>query len=430
MATRPIDPARLGYPRSLLHWLPDLRLGFDNLMIHKLRSLLTMLGMIFGVAAVVSMLSIGAGAQQKVMAFIEQLGVRNLIVEAKEASNYQTLQKVRRTSPGLTFDDYRAILGVSGVAEATPRKRFAPSKLIPKAEQEDPQVYGVNQNYPHIAGLEVTQGRFFDAEENAAAAPICVLGSAAKFNLFGSADAVGKYVKVNDQWFHVIGVVAPELAAQTDVAGVPNQDLNNLIYAPVNAVVLRLEDSMSNMKDEIDGMYLHLAPAADSASVADIVRGVLNTTHHNAGDFTVIVPAELLAEQQRTERLFNTVMVAIASISLLVGGIGIMNIMLASILERTREIGVRRAVGARQSDIVRQFVVEAILISFAGGVLGIVFGFGMSRLIAWLAAWSTIVTASSILLAFLVSISVGMIFGIYPAIKAARLDPVEAIRYE
>ena len=430
MATRPIDPARLAYPRALLHWLPDLRLGFDNLMIHKLRSLLTMLGMIFGVAAVVSMLSIGAGAQQKVMAFIEELGVRNLIVEAKEASNYQTLQKVRRISPGLTFDDYRSILGVAGVAEATPRKRFAPSKLIPKAEQDDPQVYGVNQNYPHIAGLQVTQGRFFDAEENAAAAPVCVLGSAAKFNLFGSADAVGKYVKVNDQWFHVIGVVAPELAAQTDVAGVPNQDLNNLIYAPVNAVVLRLEDSMSDMKDEIDGMYLHLTPAADSASVADIVRGVLNTTHHNAGDFTVIVPAELLAEQQRTERLFNTVMVAIASISLLVGGIGIMNIMLASILERTREIGVRRAVGARQSDIVRQFVVEAILISFAGGVLGIVFGFGMSRLIAWLAAWSTIVTAGSILLAFLVSISVGMIFGIYPAIKAARLDPVEAIRYE
>lgn len=430
MATRPIGSTRLAYPRSLLHWLPDLRLGFDNLMIHKLRSLLTMLGMIFGVAAVVSMLSIGAGAQQKVMAFIEQLGVRNLIVEAKEANNYQTLQKVRQTSPGLTFDDYRAIRGVSGVVEATPRKRFAPSKLIPKAEQEDPQVYGVNQNYLHIAGLRVTQGRFFDAQENAAAAPVCVLGSAAKFNLFGSADAVGQYIKVNDQWFHVIGVVAPELAAQTDVAGVPNQDLNNLIYAPVNAVVLRLEDSMSDLKDEIDGMYLHLAPAADSASVAEVVRGVLNTTHHNAGDFTVIVPAELLAEQQRTERLFNTVMVAIASISLLVGGIGIMNIMLASILERTREIGVRRAVGARQSDIVRQFVVEAILISFAGGVLGIVFGFGMSRLIAWLAAWSTIVTASSILLAFLVSISVGMIFGIYPAMKAARLDPVEAIRYE
>ncbi|MGH9709336.1 MAG: ABC transporter permease, partial [Candidatus Acidiferrales bacterium] len=350
MATHPIDAARLAYPRSLRHWIPDLRLGFENLMIHKLRSLLTMLGMIFGVAAVVSMLSIGAGAQQKVMAFIEQLGVRNLIVEAKEASNYQTLQKIRKTSPGLSFADYRAVFDVTGIAEATPRKRFTPSKLIPRAEQDDPQVYGVNQNYLHIAGLRVIEGRFFGAEEDGAAAPVCVLGSAAKFNLFGSAEAVGQYIKVNDQWFHVIGVVAPELATQTEVAGVPNQDLNNLIYAPVNAVILRLQDSFSDMKDEIDGMYLHLTPAADSASVAEVVRGVLNTSHHNAGDFTVIVPAELLAEQQRTERLFNTVMVAIASISLLVGGIGIMNIMLASILERTREIGVRRAVGARQSD--------------------------------------------------------------------------------
>jgi putative ABC transport system permease protein len=161
-----------------------------------------------------------------------------------------------------------------------------------------------------------------------------------------------------------------------------------------------------------------------------VVRAVLDSSHHGADDFSIVVPAELLAEQKRTEHLFNTVMVAIASISLLVGGIGIMNIMLASILERTREIGLRRAVGARQSDIVRQFVVEATMISFAGGTIGVVFGFVISRLIAWLAGWSTIVTFSSIALAFLVSISVGLIFGIYPATKAARLDPVEAIRYE
>jgi putative ABC transport system permease protein len=211
---------------------------------------------------------------------------------------------------------------------------------------------------------------------------------------------------------------------------VPQEDLNNLIYAPVNSVLFRLQDSQSELHDEIDGIYLRLASAGQSPEVAAVVRGVLNTSHHDAGDFDVIVPAELLAQQRRTERLFNTIMVAIASISLLVGGIGIMNIMLASILERTREIGVRRAVGARQSDIVRQFVIEAVLISFAGGVLGIFFGFGMSRLIAWIAGWSTIVTISSILLAFLVSITVGVIFGAYPAVKASRLDPVEAIRYE
>jgi len=206
--------------------------------------------------------------------------------------------------------------------------------------------------------------------------------------------------------------------------------LNNIVYVPLNSAILRLEDSYSDRRDEIDGIYLNIRDSADMASVAQVVRAILDSSHHSAGDFSVIVPAELLAEQKRTERLFNAVMVAIASISLLVGGIGIMNIMLASILERTREIGVRRAVGARQSDIIRQFVVEAILISFVGGSFGIVFGFVMSRLIAWLAGWSTIVTASSILLAFIVSISVGLVFGIYPAVKAARLDPVEAIRYE
>jgi putative ABC transport system permease protein len=419
------------YSSTLGQYLPDLRLGLDNLLSHKLRSLLTMLGMIFGVAAVVSMLSIGAGAQQKVMAFIEQLGVRNLIVEAKEVQNEQELQKRRQVSPGLTLDDLRVIRGsVKEVEVSSPRKRMTPSKMLPKAQQDTPAVYGVEPSYQTIAGLSVIEGRFFDESDDDHASPVCVLGSAAKSSLFGTADPIGKYVKINDQWLHVIGVVAPQLSAQSDVAGVPAQDSNNLIYAPVTSVIFRLEDSMSYLKDEIDGIYLRLASAAETPPVAEIVRGILNVSHHNAGDFSVVVPAELLAEQRRTERLFNTVMVAIASISLLVGGIGIMNIMLASILERTREIGVRRAVGARQMDIVRQFVIEAVLISVAGGLLGVFFGFGMSRLIAWLAGWSTIVTVSSILLAFLVSISVGLVFGIYPAVKAARLNPVEAIRYE
>jgi putative ABC transport system permease protein len=206
--------------------------------------------------------------------------------------------------------------------------------------------------------------------------------------------------------------------------------LNNIIYIPLNSAIFRLENTYSWLRDEIDGLYLNLRNSAEVVRASQVVRAILDSTHHSAGDFSIIVPAELLAEQKRTERLFNAVMVAIASISLLVGGIGIMNIMLATILERTREIGIRRAIGARQSDIVRQFVVEAVMISVVGGTLGIVFGFAMSRLIAWLAGWSTIVTAASILLAFVVSISVGLIFGIYPAVKAARLDPVEAIRYE
>lgn len=417
--------------RTWAQYLPDLRLGLQNLLLHKLRSLLTMLGMIFGVAAVVSMLSIGAGAQQQVMAFIEQLGVRNLIVEAKEAANWQDLQKVRKLSPGLTFQDLRVIrANVAGLAESASRKRFLPSKLLPKPEREMPVVYGVETNYQRIANLRVVAGRFFDEEENERAATVCVLGEAAKANLFGSEEAVGQHVKVNDQWFRVIGVAGPQLTAQTPVAGLPTQDLNNLIYVPLSAAVFRLEDTYSGLKDEIDGIYLQLAPAVDIVATAEVVRGLLNASHRSAGDFSVTVPAELLAEQRRTQHIFDMVMVAIASISLLVGGIGIMNIMLASILERTREIGVRRAVGARQRDIIRQLLIESVLISFVGGVMGIAFGFGMSRLIAWLAGWSTIVTAASILLAFLVSVSVGLIFGIYPAVTAARLDPVEAIRYE
>lgn len=429
-----LAPPRPAAPRTTLRWLrylSEFRQGLESLLLHKLRTFLTMLGMIFGVAAVVSMLSIGAGAQQQVMAFIEQLGVRNLIVEAKESSDWQAKQKVRQLSPGLTFQDLRSILSnTAGIEASTARKRFTPSKMIPKAQHDMPVIYGVTPAYQQIVNLRVTVGRFFDAEEDARAAAVCVLGEGASANLFGQQNPVDKYVKVNEQWFHVIGVVGPQLSTQTPLAGLPAQDLNNLIYVPLYAAILRLEDTYSEYHDEIDGIYLHLDAHADSFLTAEVVRSILNVSHHHAGDFSVIVPAELLAEQQSTQRIFEIVMVAIAAISLLVGGIGIMNIMLAGILERTHEIGVRRAVGATRADISRQFLVEALLISFVGGVTGILFGIGISRLIAWLAGWSTIVTITSILLAFLVSAAVGLVFGIYPAVQAARLDPVEALRYE
>jgi putative ABC transport system permease protein len=429
MAT--ISPVSDKVQRGYQQWARDAQLGMENLLLHGLRSLLTMMGMIFGVAAVVAMLSIGAGARQKVMALIEQMGVRNLIVEAKETTDWQAHQKVRKISPGLTFEDYRVILDdVGDVVASTPRKRMTPTKTIPKAQQDIPAVYGVDPAYQQIAGLHLLNGRFFSQDDEDIAASVCVLGIAARWSLFGESNPIDQYVKLNEQWFRVIGVVSPQLSAPAESAGAPSIDANNLIYVPLNAFMFRLEDSYSERRDEIDGIYLNFQQAANMTQAAQVVRAILDSSHHGASDFSVVVPAELLAEQQRTERLFNAVMVAIASISLVVGGIGIMNIMLASVSERTREIGLRRAVGARQSDIVRQFVVEATTISFAGGSIGVVFGFLLSRLIAWLAGWSTIVTASSIALAFLVSISVGLVFGIYPAMKAARLDPVEAIRHE
>ena len=416
------------------HWsqyFADLSFGLENLMMHKLRSFLTMLGMIFGVAAVIAMLSIGAGARQQVMALIEQMGVRNVIVEAHEVSAWEDWQKVRQLSLGLTLRDFRVVqANVSGILQGTPRKRFTPSRMFPKPQQDMPVVYGVNPNYRQIASLRVVQGRFFDADENQRAAPVAVLGQGAKGSLFGQSDCIGQYVKVNEQWLHVIGVVGPQLSSQSNLEALPSQDMNNLIYVPLSTAMLRMEDSRSDMKDEIDGIYLQLSSSLDTIPTADVVRSLLNISHRNAGDFSVIAPAELLAQQQRTQHIFDLVMVAIASISLLVGGIGIMNIMLASILERTREIGIRRAVGARQRDVIRQFLMEAVLISLLGGLIGIAFGFGISRLIAWLAGWSTVTTFASILLAFAFSVSIGLVFGIYPATKAARLDPVEAIRYE
>jgi putative ABC transport system permease protein len=424
-------PAGTGSLKSRVQeMVPELAQGIDNLRTRKLRSLLTMLGMIFGVAAVVAMLSIGAGAQQEVIAFIEQLGVRNVIVEAREAPDGPTLEKVRALSTGLTLADLRDVqANVARLAATSARKRVMPVKMLPRPQAEMPMVYGVEPSYAGIAGLRVSSGRFFDAGDGEAGAT-AVLGQAAAASLFGAEEPVGRYVKVNQQWFRVVGVAGPQLAAQADVAGLPAQDRNNVIYVPLRSALLRIEDSQSYRKDEIDGIYLTLLSEGDITEAGAVVRGLLDAAHRGAGDFSVIVPAELLAEQQRTRRIFQVVMVAIASISLLVGGIGIMNIMLASVLERTREIGVRRAVGARRRDIVRQFLIETTLITTTGGVLGIVLGVVLSQLVGFFAGWSTIVSLASIALAFFVSVSVGLVFGVYPAVRASSLDPVYALHYE
>lgn len=421
------------FPRRTRQWLPDVRLALQNLAARKLRALLTMLGIIFGVAAVVSMMSIGAGAQQQVLSFIEQLGVRNLIVEAKEVSDTQELLRIRKISPGLSFKDLRVMrANLDHLTAASPRKRHALTSTLPKSRQDNPEIIGVAPEYFRIAGLRLIAGRFFNGEDNDRRAPVCVLGEGAKANLFPQKAAVGEYVKANGQWVRVIGVLGSQLTLGSELSGIKARDLNNLIYMPMDSLIYRFEGNRSAaaLADEIDGVYLQLDREADVSATAEIVRGILDAAHRNANDFSMIVPAELLAEQKRTQRIFEMVMVAIASISLLVGGIGIMNIMLAGILERTHEIGVRRAVGARKRDILRQFLVEAVLISFGGGLVGLACGFGLSRLVAMMAGWSTIVTLHSILLAFLVSVSVGLVFGIYPAAKAARLDPVEALRYE
>ena len=411
--------------------LPEIYMGLTSLLVHKLRSLLTMLGMIFGVGAVVAMLSITAGAQKDIIASIDLLGVNNILIEAKEAVDRNELQARRQISPGLTFRDFRAIgENVPGLSALTPRKRFKPLKVIPKTPQEPPILIGVEPSYLDIQSLRIVEGRFFNEQENRDSDPVCVLGESAKVNLLGYESAIGKFVKINDTWLEVIGVLAPQASADADVEGLEVINRNNLVISPLNTVMRRFEDNNSYLKDEIDGIYIKVDTGTDSVETAGVVSAILTATHKDAGDFTVVVPAGLLEQKRRTLNIFNIVMICIAGISLLVGGIGIMNIMLATVLERTREIGIRRAIGARQADIVRQFLTEAILISMLGGSIGIAFGFSLSWIIATAAGWSTVVTTSSIAIAFFVSVGIGMLFGIYPAVQAAKLDPIEAIRYE
>jgi putative ABC transport system permease protein len=319
---------------------------------------------------------------------------------------------------------------VAGIEKATPRKRVKPMKVLPKTAADPPILIGVEPAYRDIESLRMVEGRFFTDEENTQAAPVCVLGESAKVNLLGYEPAVGKYVKVNDTWLQVIGVMASQAGGDTDVEGVEIISRNNLVVSPFRSVMGRFEDQNSFLKDEIDGIYIRVAPGTDSIETASVIGAILAATHKDAGDYSVTVPAGLLEQKKRTSDIFKIVMICIAGISLLVGGIGIMNIMLATVLERTREIGIRRAIGARQSDIVRQFLTEAVMISILGGLIGIAFGMTLSQIIAAAAGWSTVVTFTSIAVAFGVSVGIGLLFGIYPAVQAAKLDPIEAIRYE
>ena len=281
-------------------------MGLSSLFVHKLRSLLTMLGMIFGVGAVVAMLSITAGAQKEMMSYIDLLGVNNIIIEAKEAVDRNELQTRRAISPGMTFRDYRAIVeNVPGIDSSTPRKRFKPLKVLPKTAQEQPMLIGVTPDFLRINSLKVVEGRFFTDEDDRKSAPVCVLGESAKVNLLGYDPAVGKYVKVNDTWLQVIGVLAQQATADTEVEGVEVVNRNNLVIAPLNTVMRRFEDNNSYLKDEIDGIYIRVKDNADSIETANVINAILTATHKDAGDFNVTVPAGLLEQKKRTQFIFS-----------------------------------------------------------------------------------------------------------------------------
>jgi putative ABC transport system permease protein len=414
---------------TLTRYFSDLALAGANLWAQKTRTVLTALGIIFGVGAVIGMLAIGAGAREESLRFIETLGVRNLLIESRPATSDQEMQQRRRSSPGLTERDVRVLqANVDQLDLISARRSMHPARVFPKPAPDLPELYGVRPAYSAIHNWKFAEGKPFDAASDEASAAVCILGEKAKVAVLGYGSAVGKFVKVNDTWLKVVGVLKDQVSSGSGTA--QSQDPNFVVYIPLNTFQYRFFDRGGSFKDELDGVDIRLKLGADSVAAARVVSAILDSTHHKIADFLVTIPAELLAEQQRSQSIFTYVMVAIAAISLLVGGIGIMNIVLATVLERTREIGIRRSIGARRGDIVRQFLFESVLISIGGGVVGIGFGYFLSWLIARAAEWNTIVTPASIGIAFGVSVAVGIVFGIYPARKASRIDPIEALRYE
>ncbi len=402
--------------------------GLESLRHHALRSSLAMLGIIFGVGAVIAMLSIGAGAEREALETIDAMGLRNVVVRDKRFDRENELQEIRRKSAGLASRDARAIAeAVPGVERVVQKIEVEPWKVLSPTGRAKPRVLAVSADYPQLVKLELREGRFFDRHDEETLSAVCVIGEKVRRELFGFEPALGRPAKINDQWLTVVGVLAGA-RGRREIQGVTLEGTASDVYLPVTTAEARFDRSA--LKSPLDELVVSVAPGRSVQESAVVIATMLDRLHGGVADYTITVPEALLEQSQKTQRLFDIVMGAIAGISLLVGGIGIMNIMLATVLERTREIGVRRAMGARQADVRNQFVIEAFAVTVTGGLVGIAMGLAIAKGVAVYAGWKTIVTFWSIALSVGVSAGVGLVFGIYPALRAARLDPVEALRYE
>jgi putative ABC transport system permease protein len=399
-----------------------LRVAWRALARNKMRTLLTMMGVIIGVGAVICTVAIGEGGSAQIREQLNNLGDSLVWVEAG-GRNLQGVRTGNGATKTLRLEDAWAIRDSIPLIKSVSPNVDSHVQVVYGNQNWYTTYRGVSPEYLRIRRWQVAAGVGFSQKEVESLANVCLLGQTVAERLFGGEDPLGKTIRIQALPFLVIGILAPKGQSTFGM------DQDDTIMMPYTTAMHKVRGV-----DWLDDILCSAVSAQAIRPAEEQVTRLLRQRHRlrpdQPDDFNIRHPEDILQAQEQATRTFTLMLASIASVSLLVGGIGIMNIMLASILERTREIGVRRAVGARQSDIIRQFVVEAVLISFMGGSFGIVFGFLMSRLIALLAGWSTIVTASSILLAFLVSITVGLVFGIYPAVKAARLDPVEAIRYE
>ena len=445
-----------------------LRAALEAVGHNTLRAALTSLGILFGVASVIAMLAIGKGAEQEILTQMKLLGSNNVLitplVEQKQenADEEKDEKETKRYTPGLTALDAQSIASVVPGVSAVSAELSLQTTATREGRRRSVKLVGVDSGYFDAFNLQVAEGRRFAAAHVARGMPVAVIGSGLRARFFTTEPPLGRRIKVGDVWLTVVGVLEPRPISEQTAQRLGIRDANMDVYVPLSTALLRYrnraqvtnrdvevagreegsgEESTTRNEDaatraerlnpnQLDRLVVRVADARQVSQVADVVQRLMARRHNQVVDFEVSVPEMLLKQEQRTKTIFNVVLGAIASISLVVGGIGIMNIMLASVLERIREIGVRRALGASQRDVLAQFLAEAVLISLAGGTAGILLGVGLSFGIERFAGIATIVSAVSVMVAFGVSLTVGLVFGIVPAWRAARQDPVVCLRYE
>ncbi|CAM2065299.1 ABC transporter permease [Sulfidibacter corallicola] len=409
-------------------WIQDAKEALEQLGTQKLRTFLTLLGMIFGVGAVIAMLSIGEGAEREALQLIDAMGMRNVIVKTKAVPR-DRLAEVREDSLGLSLKDVAiARETLPFLVGATALKRVRTYEIFCETGKSDATVAGVTADIFAFGQLEMAAGRPLLDLDGQRGARVCVLGSQAAFDLFGNRPPLDRQVKINHLWFRVVGVLADRNLSRSEFQGVRIDSPRNRIFIPIDTALNRFPFNF--LEEELDECRFQIAAGMDTGKAAAGLNRLLESRHRGVDDFELVVPEALLEQHRRTQDIFNIVMSAIAGISLLVGGIGIMNIMLANVLERTREIGLRRAIGARRRDIQRLFLIEAFAISTLGGLIGIAIGFAIAKGISLYSGWAVAWSGAAVLPAILVCATVGLVFGIYPAVKAAKLDPIEALRHD
>ena len=438
-------------------FLSNLNIAFNAVMSNRVRSVLTGLGIIFGVSAVIAMLAIGNGAQEEIREQIKLVGVNNIVIKPIVEQSEENLEEAdpsatdaqNRFSPGLTVRDLQAITEtVPGITQISP-EIILETFIVKNGIRRSGKLVGIEPSYFSIFNFELESGRTFNEHQLTNGSAVCVIGKSVKARFFPTEDPLGKYIKCGKNWLKVVGVLKERLISKTSISNLGIRDYNMDIYTPLQTMLIRYENrdmvTQKNLKrrgrrneeeekdvnyHQLDRLVVQIDETEKLTASADVISRLLQRKHFEVVDFEIEIPELLLKQQQRTDDIFNYVLGAIAGISLIVGGIGIMNIMLASVLERIKEIGLRLSLGAKKSDIINQFMLEAMMISVTGGLIGVILGIVMAFVVSKFADIPTVISFSSIFISFGVAAMVGLIFGIAPARKASQQDPITSLRYE